>query len=76
MFEANVYCQKIGLTWLVFVKDEAMYELAKQVRRFQREAFCKIQNDCNQRTWTVAETFAGNIMRDDESSFCFPKGTG
>ena len=24
MFEANVYCQKTGLTWLVFV-DEAMY---------------------------------------------------
>ena len=53
-----------------------MYESAKQVRRFQREAFCKIENDSNQRTWTVAEAFGGNIKRDDEPSFCFPKGTG
>ena len=53
-----------------------MYESAKQIRHFQREAFCKIQNDSNQRTWTVAETFGGNIMRNDEPSFRFPQETG
>ena len=57
------------------LQEIQMYESAKQVRRFQREAFCKIQNDSNQRTRTVTETFGGNIMRDDEPSFCFPKGT-
>ena len=53
-----------------------MYESAKQIRHFQREAFYKIKNDSNQRTWTVAETFGGNIMRDDEPSFRFPEETG
>ena len=50
------------------LQEIQMYESSKQVRRFLREAFCKIQNDSNQRTWTVAETFGGNIMRDDEPS--------
>ena len=83
LFEENVYCQKTGLRWLVFVEGEGMYCLickkykcTKRTKQLQREAFCEIQNDSNQRTWTVAETFGGNIMRDDEPSFCFPKGTG
>ena len=87
LFEANVQllskdrfdmacaCWRWGYV-LLHLQEIQMYESAKQVQRFQQEAFCKIQNDCNQRTRTVAETFGGNIMRDDEPSFCFPKGTG
>lgn len=50
---------------MLHLQEIQMYESAKQVRRFQREAFCKIQNDCNQRTWTVAETFGISVFQKE-----------
>ena len=74
LFEANVFCEKTGLTWLVFIEGEGMYCLiCKKHKLTNQQNKSDIFNEkpsIRYKTTAInehaqSETFVGNIMQND-----------